>query len=80
MGSKVGLDGENSRPTRIRSSDRPTCSSAAIPTELPGPHKILLIIGNTMEMPQLKFSFTLYGLFLRNVLIFGIGYSPISGN
>ena len=35
---RAGLDGRKSRPTGIRSPDRPARSSVAIPTELPGPH------------------------------------------
>ena len=33
--------GGKSRPTGIRSPDRPARSSVAIPTELPGPHNLL---------------------------------------
>ena len=37
VGPRAGLEGGKSRPTGIRSPDRPTRSSVAIPTELPGP-------------------------------------------
>jgi hypothetical protein len=41
MGPRAGLDRRGkSRPTRIRSPDRPARSSVAIPTELPGPHSV----------------------------------------
>ena len=40
MGLRAGLDWcGKSRPTGIRSPDRPARSSVAIPTELPGPPK-----------------------------------------
>ena len=35
----VWTGAENLAPTGIRSSDRPACSSVAIPTELLGPHE-----------------------------------------
>ena len=38
MSPRAGLDGGKSRPTGIRSLDRPAHSSVAISTELPGPH------------------------------------------
>ena len=39
VGPRASLDGGKSRPTGIRSPDRPACSSVAIPTELPGPRR-----------------------------------------
>ena len=41
VGPRAGLDGGKSRPTGIRSPDRPARSSVAIPTELPGPQIIM---------------------------------------
>jgi hypothetical protein len=39
----VWTSAENLAPTRIPSPDRPACSSVAIPTELPGPHRTLIL-------------------------------------
>jgi hypothetical protein len=38
MGPRASLDSGKSRPTGIRSPDRPARSSVSIPTELPGRH------------------------------------------
>jgi len=46
VGLMAGLDWcGKSRPTWIRSPDRPARSSVAIPTMLPGPHSCILIFG-----------------------------------
>ena len=47
MGPRAGRDGGKSRPTGIRSPDRPARSSVAIPTEPPGS----LYMDNTAIMP-----------------------------
>ena len=49
-GLRAGLDGRGkSRPHRDSIPDRPARSLVAIPTELPGPHKILLHTINDKE-------------------------------
>jgi hypothetical protein len=40
VGPRASLDSGKSRPTGIRSPERPARSSVAIPTELPGPRRI----------------------------------------
>ena len=51
MGPRAGLDGGKSRPTGIRSQDRPARSSVAIPTELPGPQTLISNIGILGDKP-----------------------------
>ena len=46
MGPRASTNGGKSRPTGIRSPDRPARSSVAIPTELPGPQPVLVEILN----------------------------------
>ena len=43
MGPRAGLDGRKISPHRNSIPDRPTRSSVAIPTELPGPHLMVYI-------------------------------------
>jgi hypothetical protein len=52
VGPGAGLDRcGKSRPTGIRSPDRPASSSVAIPTELPGPPNGALTAGNSRCQP-----------------------------
>jgi hypothetical protein len=41
VGFRASLDSGKSRPTGIRSPDRPARSSVAIPTELPSPYGLI---------------------------------------
>ena len=45
VGPRAGLQGGKTRPTGIRSPDRPARSSVAIPTELTGQRLMLLVPG-----------------------------------
>ena len=44
VGPGAGLDGRKIPPHRDSIPDRPAWSSVAIPTELPGPYQLLLLI------------------------------------
>ena len=66
MGPIAGLDGlKNLAATGIRSQDRPTCSSVAIPTELSGPQQYRkhVDIPNLLEETAYNgHSFPIYGI------------------